>query len=173
MKKHIVSLTAKERLFLRRFVTSGSHKAREITRARILLLSALGKIDTVIVVALGCSLSMVRSVRRRFDERRDIQAVITDAPRPGQPAKLKPHHEAFIVATACTPAPSAHAHWTAAALRQTLLATYQDIQDISAEPIRKLLVRHRLKPWREKNVVRPQADRAVQGADGRHPVPVH
>ncbi|OGY37000.1 MAG: hypothetical protein A3I08_02365 [Candidatus Andersenbacteria bacterium RIFCSPLOWO2_02_FULL_46_11] len=166
MKKHIVSLTSKERSFLQRLITSGAHKAREITRARILLASDEGNTDQAIVGRLSCSLSQVRSVRRRFDERRGIAAVITDAPRPGQPVKLTPQHEAFIIATACTPAPPNHAHWTAGALKDQLLATYQELRPLSNETVRRLLAAHQLKPWREKNVVHSKGQPALSRANG-------
>lgn len=41
------------------------------------------------------------------------------------------------------------------------------VDEVGRETIRVLLKNHELKPWREKNVVRPTAGRALRGADGR------
>jgi hypothetical protein len=40
------------------------------------------------------------------------------------------------------------------------------VAKVGRETIRRLLTRHELKPWREKNVVRPEAGRGVRETDG-------
>jgi len=54
-KKYQVHLTDQEREALNAFVTRGQKNAREITRARILLLVDAGKKDREIVDLLGIS----------------------------------------------------------------------------------------------------------------------
>ena len=160
-KKYIVSLTKKDKDYLVGLTKRGRHPARVITRARILLLASSGLVDLAISQRLSCSRDTVRAVRKRACRRPTITAAVHDAPRPGQPAKLQPQHEAFLVATACTPAPSGHDHWTLTALREALTKTYRAVRVTSLNPIRAVLLRHRLQPWREKNVVPAQPQAAV------------
>jgi transposase len=156
MKQKItVTLSSEERAVLQKAVKSGTHKSRTITRARILLLSHAGKSNSQIMEAVGCSSFTVTDVRKRYKKRG--VAVISDVSRPGQPKKITAEHEAFVIATACTDAPPGHAHWTLDALKEKLVETYADLESVSHEWIRQMLIRAKLKPWREKNVVRSQA----------------
>lgn len=153
-----VNLTASDIAYLKNILKSGARKAREMTRARTLLLSHMKKSNQEIIDALGCSQFAISDLRRRFVKRdKDVAATIVDAPRSGTPKKILPTHEAFVIATACTEAPSGHAHWTTEALREKLLETYTDLKTVSDEGVRKILLKNKLKPWREKNVVRSKA----------------
>ena len=160
-KLHQVCLPPSEEVALRHFITTGTHKAQEITRARVLLLAHEDTSDPVIARMTGCSVSLAYHIRRRFAERGSWQTAIADAPRSGQPPKLTQQHKAFVTATACTDPPPGHAHWTIPALKQSLLETYTDIRSISDEAIRKVLLQAELKPWREKNVVHPETHARV------------
>ena len=152
-KKILVTLSEEEKSALEKLIRSGTHKARTVTRARILLLSHAGKSNKTIMESLGCSHFAVTDVRKRYRNRKSIDATVHDAPRPGQPKKITPEHEAFVIATACTDAPEGHSHWTLEALKKKLLETYDDLESVSHEWIRRMLIRAALKPWREKNVV--------------------
>jgi putative transposase len=156
-KKITIHLSASERATLENSTKRGVQKARTIVRARILLLSHKQKTNKEIMEALGCSHDLISSVRKRYVERGSIEAAIHDASRPGQPKKITAEHEAFVTATACTDAPEAHNHWTLKALKETLLETHTDLESVSNEWIRQMLLRAKLKPWREKNVVYPKA----------------
>jgi len=156
-KKITIALSDAEIRALRKVITSGRQNARTITRARILLLSHQGKTNRAIVDALGCAPRNVTDVRKRYDDRGSIDAVLTDAPRPGQPKKITPSHEAFVIATACTKAPDGHSHWTLPELRKALLKQYTTLKSVSDERVRRILLAASLKPWREKNVVRAKA----------------
>lgn len=140
--------------------------ARVVTRARILLLSHRGRPDREIRGALGCSHDMVSQVRERYRARGGAAAAIADLPRPGQPRKITPKHEAFVVATACTEAPEGHDHWTLKELKKELLSTYTKLRSVSEERIRQILLAAAIKPWREKNVVRAEAHPALSRAHG-------
>jgi transposase len=135
-------------------VKSGTHKSRAVMRARILLLSAEGRTNADITQILGCATGTVNAVRKRY-RTRGLDA-INDAARSGQPKKITAKHEAFVSATACTDAPPGHAHWTLGALKEKLLETHTDLKSVSHEWIRQMLIRAKLKPWREKNVVRSE-----------------
>lgn len=156
-EKIIVSLTAEEVRALGEITKHGNHNVRVVTRARILLLSHEKKTNPQIVGALNCALRMICNVRRRYQTCHTALEAIKDAPRSGQPKKITPRHEAFVIATACTKAPPGHNHWTLPELRKALLARYKKLRSVSDERIRQMLLASALKPWREKNVVRPQA----------------
>ena len=165
-RKIVIRLSSVEVASLERVVRSGTAKARAITRARILLLSHAKKTDREITGALGCSHDMVNLVRQRYRDRASAEAAIIDLPRPGQPRKVQPRHEAFVVATACTRAPEGHNHWTLPELRKALLKRYKRLKSISDERVRHILLASELKPWREKNVVRAESHPALSRAHG-------
>jgi len=156
-----VSLTAEEHRFLNDITKYGNHNVRVVTRARILLLSHEGRTNVEIVGALGCAPRMICNIRRLYKGRSSIREAVNDAPRPGQPKKITPRHEAFVVATACTDAPEGHNHWTLPELKKALLKRYKKLKSVSDERIRRMLLASELKPWREKNVVRPELDPAL------------
>lgn len=160
-KQYPVVLHPDEVVSLKRFVTTGSHKAQGIIRARILLLAHEGKTDAVIRATVGCSAWTALEVRKRLVHRGSWRAAIADAARSGQPRKLTPRHQAFLTAKACTDPPPGHAHWTVPALKQALLESYTEVRSISDETIRKVLLGAKLKPWREKNVVHSQTHTRV------------
>jgi hypothetical protein len=54
-RKHTVTLREEERTELERMLSTGTHSARAITRARILLLVAVGRQDKDIQEILGVS----------------------------------------------------------------------------------------------------------------------
>jgi len=67
-KKYNISLTDDEREFLRKYIRTGKHTARNITRARILLLSSEGKTDAEIVKLPSICPATVINIRKRFTE---------------------------------------------------------------------------------------------------------
>jgi len=165
-KKVIITLSTLETEFLEGIVRKGVSPARTITRSRILLLSHRGKSNTEIMEALGCSHDLISLVRKRYQERESVESTIHDAPRPGQPKKITPRHEAFVVAVACTDAPPGHDHWTLPELRKALLKRYKKLKSVSDERIRHILLASELKPWRKKNVVRSEPHATLSGAHG-------
>jgi hypothetical protein len=161
-----VVLSAADVQVLKEITTHGNHNARVVNRARILLLSHAGKTNVDIVSALSCAPRMICDLRRRYKQCSSVHEAIHDAPRPGQPKKITPRHEAFVVATACTEAPAGHDHWTIPELKRALLTHYKKLKSVSDERIRQMLVAADLKPWREKNVVRAEPHSAVSRTHG-------
>lgn len=152
-RRNIVQLTNEDRQALRRLTKKGKNSVQIVARAHILLLLDQGKMDHEIRDVVGCSGGRVQNVGRRFCNKKQIADALYDKPRSGQPKKILPAHEAFVVATACSDAPKGHSHWTLGALKTALLSAYEKLDSISDERIRQILIRHDLKPWREKNVV--------------------
>ena len=139
-------------------------KARVWRRVRILELLDKGWTQLATAAAAGTYPREVRRVARRFLAGGLAEALGEDA-RPKPERKLDARKEAAIVAMVCAPPPPGHSRWSTAliaeeATRRKMVAT------VGRETIRRMLKRHELKPWREKNVVRPEGGPGVPDADG-------
>jgi hypothetical protein len=153
-----LQLSARDRQFLADQTRDGrAVSARTWKRIRMLeLLHAAWSLAEV-AAALGTYPREVRRVGWRFLHQ-GVQAALTDDPRP-KPAKLlDARQQAAIVALVCGPPPAGHARWT---VRVTTEETKRRgiVADVGRETIRQVLAHHELKPWRKKNVVRPDAGR--------------
>ena len=136
-KTHRVRLSDDERRRLRDFTTSGIASAREIRRARILLLADEDRLDAAIADAVGCCVATVERVRRRCAAE-GVEAALVDRPRPGAVPVLDGKAEAVLVALACTAPPGERATWTMQLLADRLVAL--DVVDrISDETVRRTL----------------------------------
>lgn len=83
-----------------------------------------------------------------------LTRALSDEPRPKPERKLDSYQEAAIVALVCGPPPEGRARWTVRLVAEQVRR--RGIADeIGRESVRVVLARHELKPWREKNVVRP------------------
>ena len=114
-----IRLNEEDQIFLKSIVKSGVHPAKEITRARVLLLlDRTGKTDHVrynrTAEAVGISVQAVYNMRDEYLANQDIHAYLTRKKRetPPVPAKVDGKVEAAIVALACSKAPEGHSRWT-------------------------------------------------------------
>jgi transposase len=140
-KQYEVVLSQAERTQLEAFTRKGIASARELRRARILLLAAEGRGDRDVAEAVGCCPATVAHIRRRCAEA-GVEAALRDRPRPGAAPLLDGKGEAFLVALACTDPPAGAACWTMQVLAERLVAL--DIVDhISDETVRRTLKKTR------------------------------
>jgi transposase len=151
-----VSISKADLLTLRAFVRTGTHKAREISRAEVLLMVYERMDEERIAARTRRHVRTVRRVVARYIQGGLARAVY-DAPRPGQPRKTTPKDDAHLIATACTKAPEGSEHWTLELLQKRLRKDRKKRLGTTAIWLR--LKAHDIKPWREKNVVRPEAER--------------
>lgn len=136
-KQFEVTLRDEERAQLVAFTTKGIAAAREVRRARILLLAGEGRPDAAVADAVGCCVGTVARVRRRCAEA-GVEAALQDRPRPGAAPLLDGKAEAFLVALACTDPPAGKTSWTMQLLAERLVAL--DLVDhISDETVRRTL----------------------------------
>ncbi len=119
MKGKEIRLTEEEQYYLKNFVQSGVHAAKEIRRARVLLLlDRTGKKDHVrykrTAEQVGCSVQAVYNMRDEFLNNPDIDSYLKRKKRetPPVPAKVDGKVEAQIIALACSEKPQGHARWT-------------------------------------------------------------
>lgn len=142
---------------------------RRWRRLRCLEMLNAGETLQATAKALGTYPREVRRVGWRYIEG-GLEHALSENHRYTPPILLDDRQKAKIVALACTDPPKGHARWTV-----TLLAEEAGrrciVKQVSRETIRKVLAEHKLKPWREKNVVRSGAQRGVHRTDGRYSRP--
>jgi putative transposase len=124
-------------------------------RIRILFLLDQGRTLAVTGEAVGCHPREVRRVGWRYLER-GLEAALTDDARPRPDKLLDKKTESALIALACTDPPDGYARWTVRLLAEHSVDRGIVVK-IGRETVRRALEAHDLKPWREKNVVRPKA----------------
>lgn len=138
-KNHVIQLSEIDRLELQDIVRKGSHKARVIRRAQILLWSDAGKTDGEIASLLNLRPLTVAQTRQKWVEEHSLE----DKPRPGGRSKLDAKQEAFLVALACSDAPDGYESWTMQMLADKLVELKVIDAPISDETVRlRLKKRH-------------------------------
>lgn len=142
--KYLVNLTDDERTRLAAMVSTGTGKARVLTRARILLAADRNDTDAAIGYALHVHARTVAAVRKRCVEA-GLERALHDAPRPGAQRKLDGAQEAFVIALACTDPPSGRECWTMQLLADRLVEL-QVVDSISDETVRETLKKMRPSP---------------------------
>lgn len=135
-KGYIIQLSEIDRVELQDIVRKGSHPARVMRRAQILLWSDAGKTDSEIASLLSIRPLTVAKTRQKWMEEHSL----ADKPRPGGQSKLDGKQEAFLVALACSDAPDGYESWTMQLLADKLV----ELKVIDA-PISDETVRVRLK----------------------------
>lgn len=136
-KTHRVVLSDDERQRLVDFTTGGIASAREIRRARILLLADEGRLDATVADAVGCCVATVERIRKRCAAG-GVEAALVDRPRPGAVPLLDGKAEAVLVALACTTPPEERETWTMQLLADRLVAL-DVVGRISGETVRRTL----------------------------------
>lgn len=136
-KRFQVHLSSEDAYTLARMTRVGSHAARTIMRARILLLAHHQHSDPAIAEEVGVCLATVFNTRRRYCQE-GLAAVLTDKPRPGQPCKLNGPQEAHLTAIACSEPPDGRVRWTAQLLADRLVELAL-VETISARTVTRVL----------------------------------
>lgn len=139
-KKHVVELSEEERQELETFTSKGTHRAEDITRAKILLKADDGLTDTEISEHVGCHWKTAYNARKAYTER-GIAAIHRRKPDRDYTPKLDGRGEAHLVALACSEPPEGRARWTYALLADRLVT----LEEIEFDSISEETVRQRLK----------------------------
>lgn len=133
-----IKLKKDELKFLRDFVKKGRKSARELTRARILLLANQQKRDAEIAEILDdIGRNTVWRIKKKYCEE-GLQSALTEKNRPGQPKKYTKRHEAEIIALACTKSPDGRKRWSLTLLAEELQKK-KGFETINRESIRLIL----------------------------------
>ena len=140
-----VALTGVDRDRLTKVVSAGTHPARMIMRARVLLAvdgSAGSPAERVrIARQIGVSETTVRAVAERFvDTGGDAGATITRKRRetPPVPSVITGEVEARLIALACSAPPEGYARWSLRLLEKRV-ALIEELPDLDHSTIGRVL----------------------------------
>ncbi len=154
--RYRVELSQAERSELTALLSGGKHSARKLKRAQILLAADAGASDEAIATNVGVGGSTVYRTKRRF-VLGNLEAALSEEPRPGASRKLTGKDEALLVATACSSPPAGRARWTLELLAGELVRLTEHAS-ISRETVRRRLAENDLKPWRKDMWCVPRVD---------------
>ncbi len=154
--RYRVELSQAERSELTALLSGGKHSARKLKRAQILLAADAGASDEAIATNVGVAGSTVYRTKRRF-VLGNLEAALSEEPRPGASRKLLGKDEALLVATACSSPPAGRARWTLELLAGELVRLTEHAS-ISRETVRRRLAENDLKPWRKDMWCVPRVD---------------
>jgi len=154
--RYRIELSQTERAELTALLSGGKHPARKLKRAQILLAANAGASDDGIAMSVGVGGSTVYRTKQRF-VLGNLQAALSEQPRPGASRKLTGKEEALLVATACSKPPQGRARWTLELLAGELVRLTEHAS-LSRETVRRRLAENDLKPWRKDMWCIPQVD---------------
>ena len=154
-KKQIIRLRAGQRRKLLRIVKTGTHKAREILYAHILLKCARGWTDEQIADAFDVGLNTVARTRVRC-LKLGLTKALQERPRPGTPSKLTTDQETLLIALACSKPPSGHRRWTVRLLAEHAVKL-KIVSRIAPETVRQLLKKTKSNRGNSKAGVMPKS----------------
>jgi transposase len=154
--RYRVELSHAERTELRALLSGGKQAARKLKRAQILLAADAGASDEAIAASVGVGGSTVYRTKRRF-VLGNLEAALSEEPRPGADRKLSGKEEALLVATACSNPPKGRARWTLELLADELVRLTEH-DSLSRETVRRRLAENDLKPWRKDMWCIPKVD---------------
>ena len=144
-KVFMVGLSAADREFLVKLTTSGTHPARMIMRARVLLEldENAGPVPDRAVIAqrVGTSTNTVRAIAKRFAETDgDVLATIGRKPRETPPVApiVTGEVEARLIALACSTPPEGYSRWSLRLL-ESHVALVEDLPDLDHSTIGRVL----------------------------------
>lgn len=151
-KKYVVDLSNSERTELETMISSGQTKARQNTRARILLKADQDVVDEEIAQAIETSVSTIERVRRRFVEGGLSNSLYRRASRRDYERKLDGQAEAKLIALACSPPPVGRQRWTLRLLADKLVQLDEvDLEQVSHETVRQVLKKTTLSLGKRNN----------------------
>jgi putative transposase len=165
-----LTLAESDREKLEQIAHRGDIEAWRYKRCRALLLLGAGRSITEVRETLGCADHNVRRWVRTFQSH-GVEAALCRRHGGGVEKKLSASEEQRVIALCCSTPPEGRARWTIRLLAEHA-EQILDGKRVGREKVRLVLKANDLKPWREKNVVRGEARRAVRGADGRSAPPV-
>ena len=154
--RYRVELSQTERAELTAIVSGGKHAARKLKRAQILLAADAGASDDDIATNVAVGGSTVYRTKQRF-VLGNLEAALSEQPRPGAGRKLSGKEEALLVATACSKPPQGRARWTLELLAGAMVSLTEHVS-LSRETVRRRLAENDLKPWRKDMWCIPQVD---------------
>ncbi len=165
--RYRVELSQTERDELKGLLSGGRHAARKLKRAQILLAADAGASDDEIARNVGVSGSTVYRTKRRF-VLGNLEAALSEEPRPGADRKLSGKEEALLVAKACSSPPEGCTRWTLELLAEEMVRLTEH-DDISRETVPPPPGGKRTQALAQGHVVHPAGRRRVRRPHGGCP----
>jgi transposase len=166
-----IQLTPEDKQFLEGFRSKGEHRAREVTRAHILLALAADVPAHQVERVLGVSRKVVWRTLSAYREK-GVDYAVYDAARPGQPVKYARDQLAEVAALAGSQPPDGATRWTLRSL--TIAARHlPKLEGVSHETIRQIL-RKSYREWMcdlANHGVGPWLGQPIQVLTGKVPPP--
>ena len=151
-KIYDVELSASERDHLENIVSTGTEKARKLTRARILLKADEGWTDPQIQAALDVSRPTVERVRRKYVTEGLNAALNRKQPDRDYQRKIDGRDEAHLIALVCGDPPEGYAKWSMRLLAERFVDLEQvAVETVSHETVRQTLKKMNLSPGKTNN----------------------
>ena len=151
-----IPVSKKDQKALEEFLNGGVQPVRAVLRALALLQLAKGVSAPRITEFISLTPQAIRKVGHRYVEG-GLDRALYEKDRPGAAALLEDSQKQRIIAMVCAGPPEGHARWTVRLVAEHAVKK-RLVPRVGRETIRILLLSHDLKPWREKNVVRPGTD---------------
>ncbi|WP_437546088.1 helix-turn-helix domain-containing protein [Sorangium sp. So ce367] len=158
-----LQLSQEDQQALRRREREGPLGMLVARRVQALRLLDKGWTITQAAEATGTYRREVRRVANRFLEG-GVEHALSEESRRRRSKLLDSVQTAALIAMVCGPPPEGRARWTIALVTDEA-ERRKIVRSVSRETIRRTLADQDIKPWREKNVVRSQDQRAVRRAD--------
>ena len=137
MRQAEVHLKESEQVRLNSFRRKGTHVAREVNRAHVLMALDSGVPDDTICQVLGLGRTALWRTRSSYLEG-GLEYALHDEARSGQPRKYQADQEAEVIALACSAPPQGRKRWTVRLL--TAAASERPgLAGVNRETIRQML----------------------------------
>lgn len=151
-KTYAVNLSPSERDHLKNLVSTGTEKARKLTRARILLKADENWIDEAISQALDVGMATVGRVRQKYVEE-GLDSILNSKPNNrSYERKIDGKTEAHLIALVCGNAPEGYAKWSLRLLAERLVRLEQvELESVSHETVRQTLKKTTLSRGKTSN----------------------
>lgn len=139
-QEYQVKLSQSERDHLENLVSTGTEKARKLTRARILLKADAGWVDEEIANALDVSRPTVGRIRKRYATEGLDTALNRKKSSRLYGRKIDGADEAQLIALTCSEPPKGYARWSLRLLSERLVTLEQvEVESVSHETVRQVL----------------------------------
>jgi putative transposase len=132
-----IQLLEDDKTTLDKFIRTGKHGSRSLTRARTLMMNHNGVSLSAIALHLGISYASASTTRSRY-KAEGLAFALTDKPRSGAPPKINAKLEAQVTAIVCSDAPEGRVRWTLELLQDEILQLNY-VESISKESVRTIL----------------------------------
>jgi putative transposase len=152
-----IEVAKKDQRELEKMLSGGVQPVRAVLRAMALLQLAKGNSAPRIAEFIPLTPQAIRKVGHRYVEG-GFERAVYEKERPGAAGLLEDSQKQRIIAMVCAGPPEGYARWTVRLVAEHAVKK-RLVPRVGRETIRVLLLSHDLKPWREKNVVRPGTHR--------------